>query len=164
MTPSRDPGVTPTFLPRTLQKGGWGTTAGQLCPGFWAASTWIFLRPIPSGLPVSIYLRVDPCPPAPRLGLIYFALAAPSLPSTCLCLLSALVVQAPHLPPHPIPHPRPSPPHPSLPHPVLCVPGPWASDIPVLREAMQKQHEGPLAASSGDIVQAQARALGEGTV
>ena len=73
--------MTPTFLLRTSQKGGWGTKAGQLRPGFWAASTWIFLRPIPSGPPVSIYLRVDPCPPAPRLGLINFALGAPSLPS-----------------------------------------------------------------------------------
>lgn len=46
----------------------------------------------------------------------------------------------------------------------LGSPGPQVSDLPVLREAVQKQHEGPVATSSRDIVEAQARALGEGTV
>ena len=52
------------------------------------------------------------------LGPIYFALGAPSLPSPCLRLLSALVVQAPHLPPHPTPPARPTPPLPRASGPV----------------------------------------------
>ena len=57
-----------------------------------------------------------------------------------------------------------SPAAPPAPPAALGAPSPWASYLPVLREAVQKQHEGSVATSSGDIVEAQARALGEGTV
>lgn len=83
--------------------------------------------------------HIDPCPRPPHLGLIPLC---PQYTQHSLGLLGAVLVQAP---------PPPTPLHSS----------PRASVIPIFREAVQKQHEGSIATSSGDIVQAYAGALGK---
>lgn len=49
-------------------------------------------------------------------------------------------------------------------YPVQGAPEPRDPDVPVLWEAMQKQHEGPVAMTSGDIVKPQTRTLQEGPI
>lgn len=136
-TPSRGlPGAPPSCpgLPRKEDGGAPGLGQGQLHPG--------------SKTALSHPVRASSCTQTPVLQHPICTLWALNLSSPSVHLLDALVVQVP----------LPAPP------PALCALGPWASDLPVLWEAVQKQHEGPIATSSGDIVQAQARALREGTV
>lgn len=49
-------------------------------------------------------------------------------------------------------------------YPVQGAPEPRDQDVPVLWEAMQKQHKGPVATTSGDIVKPQTRTLQEGPI